>query len=131
MGRLIKNASRIPVPGGKIIDEYVGRVNTGEERISIAHMTAPPGWSEPPQTPSFHEYTLVLRGIVRVEHDGGVTDVGAGQAFVSEPGRRSATASVPTARSTSRSACPPSRRRPRDARSRPVPGRRRTNKMAR
>lgn len=88
MGQLIKNASRIPVPGGKIIDEYVGRVNTGEERISIAHMIAPPGWSEPPQTPSFHEYTLVLRGIVRVEHDGGVTDVGTGQAFVSEPGEK-------------------------------------------
>ncbi|MFF0573955.1 cupin domain-containing protein [Streptosporangium saharense] len=88
MVRRIDNAARIPVPGGKTIDEYVGRVNSGDSQISIAHMTAPPGWDEPAQTPEFTEYTLVLRGTVVVEHDGGVTEVGAGQAFVSEPGER-------------------------------------------
>ncbi|GAA2993733.1 cupin domain-containing protein [Streptosporangium longisporum] len=88
MVRKIEGATRIPVPGGKTIDEYVGRVNSGDERISIAHMKAPAGWEEPAQTPEFAEYTLVLSGTVLVEHDGGVTEVGAGQAFGCEPGER-------------------------------------------
>ncbi|MBB2909598.1 quercetin dioxygenase-like cupin family protein [Streptosporangium becharense] len=88
MVRRIDNAKRIPVPGGKVIDEYVGRVNSGDDRVSIAHMTAPAGWDEPAQTPEFAEYTLVLRGSVIVEHDGGTTEVSAGQAFASEPGER-------------------------------------------
>lgn len=88
MVRKIERATRIPVPGGKTIDEYAGRVNTGDERLSIAHMIAPAGWSEPPQTPRFTEYTLVLRGSVRVEHAGGVEEIAAGQAVVTEPGER-------------------------------------------
>ncbi|MFF4773043.1 cupin domain-containing protein [Microtetraspora fusca] len=88
MVRKIDAATRIPVPGGKVIDEYVGRVNSGDERVSIAHMQAPPEWEEPPQTPEFAEYTLVLKGSVLVEHEGGVTEVEAGQAFVSEPGEK-------------------------------------------
>ncbi|GLW05470.1 hypothetical protein Misp01_06000 [Microtetraspora sp. NBRC 13810] len=88
MGRLINTATRIPVPGGKIIDEHVGRVNTGDDRVSIARMVAPAGWSEPAQTPEFAEYTLVLRGAVLIEHDGGTDEVTAGQAFVSEPGEK-------------------------------------------
>ncbi len=88
MVRKIESATRIPVPGGKIIDEYVGRVNTGDERLSVAHMVAPPGWTEPPQTPEFAEFTLVLRGTLHVEHDGEVIEVGAGQAVVTEPGER-------------------------------------------
>ncbi|MEV7005672.1 cupin [Streptosporangium sp. NPDC051022] len=88
MVRKIDNATRIPVPGGKTIDEYVGRVNSGDAQISIAHMTAPPGWDEPAQTPEFTEYTVVLRGTVVVEHAEGTTEVNAGQAFVSEPGEK-------------------------------------------
>ncbi|MEU4829725.1 AraC family ligand binding domain-containing protein [Streptosporangium sp. NPDC023615] len=88
MVRKIEGATRIPVPGGKTIDEYVGRVNTGDDLVSIAHMKAPAGWEEPAQTPEFAEYTLVLAGTVLVEHDGGVTEVGAGQAFTCEPGER-------------------------------------------
>jgi quercetin dioxygenase-like cupin family protein len=88
MVRKIENATRVPVPGGKVIDEYVGRVNSGDDRVSIAHMVAPPGWAEPAQTPEFAEYTLVLRGSVVVEHEGGATDVSAGQAFASEPGEK-------------------------------------------
>lgn len=88
MVRRIDTATRVPVPGGKVIDEYIGRVNSGDDRLSIAHMIAPPGWSEPPQTPEFAEFTLVLRGTVRVEHEGGLTEVGAGQAVVTEPGER-------------------------------------------
>ncbi|GAA3428267.1 cupin domain-containing protein [Streptosporangium sandarakinum] len=88
MVRRIDSATRIPVPGGKVIDEYVGRVNSGDETVSIAHMKAPAGWEEPAQTPEFAEYTLVLRGTVIVEHAGGTTEVGAGQAFVSEPGEK-------------------------------------------
>ncbi|MFC7590022.1 cupin domain-containing protein [Nonomuraea antimicrobica] len=86
--RKIEGATRVPVPGGKLIDEHVGRVNSGDEAISIAHMTAPPGWEEPPQTPSFTEYTVVLRGTVLVEHDGGTTRVEAGQSLVTSPGER-------------------------------------------
>ncbi|HEX4818294.1 MAG TPA: cupin domain-containing protein [Nonomuraea sp.] len=83
---MIEGATRIPVPGGKLIDEHVGRVNSGDEAVSIAHMVAPPGWAEPPQTPSFTEYTVVLRGTVIVEHDGGATEVAAGQSVVTAPG---------------------------------------------
>ncbi|MFG1698206.1 cupin domain-containing protein [Nonomuraea sp. NPDC049309] len=88
MVRKIEGASRIPVPGGKVIDEHVGRVNSGDEAVSIAHMIAPPGWEEPPQTPSFTEYTVVLRGTVLVEHDGGTTRVDAGQSVVTSPGEK-------------------------------------------
>ncbi|GIH74349.1 cupin domain-containing protein [Planobispora longispora] len=88
MVRKIDNATRIPVPGGKVIEEYVGRVNSGDAQISIAHMKAPAGWDEPAQTPQFTEYTLVLKGTVVVEHAGGSTEVGAGQAFVSAPGEK-------------------------------------------
>ncbi|MER7501149.1 cupin domain-containing protein [Nonomuraea pusilla] len=88
MVRKIEGPTRVPVPGGKVIDEHVGRVNSGDEAVSIAHMTAPPGWTEPFQTPEFAEYTVVLRGSVLVEHDGGVVEVGAGQSVVTSPGER-------------------------------------------
>lgn len=88
MVRKIDGPTRIPVPGGKIIDEHVGRVNTGDERVSIAHMIAPPGWSEPAQTPEFAEYTVVLRGTLWVRHGSAGIEVNAGQAVVCEPGER-------------------------------------------
>jgi mannose-6-phosphate isomerase-like protein (cupin superfamily) len=88
MAELIPSPTRIPVPGGKVIDEYVGRVNSGEAGVSVAHMIAPGGWVEPAQRPDFDEVTLVLRGCVRVEHDGGVLDVRAGQAVVTRAGER-------------------------------------------
>jgi mannose-6-phosphate isomerase-like protein (cupin superfamily) len=80
MPELIVGPTTIPVPGGKRIDEYVGRVNTKEERLSVAHMRSPSGWSEPGQTPQFDEWTLVLRGTMRIEHKDGVMEVNAGQA---------------------------------------------------
>jgi quercetin dioxygenase-like cupin family protein len=88
MAELIPAPTRIPVPGGKVIEEYVGRVTSGEAAVSVAHMVAPPGWSEPFQQPDFDEVTLVLRGTVRVEHPGGITDVAAGQAVVTRRGER-------------------------------------------
>jgi mannose-6-phosphate isomerase-like protein (cupin superfamily) len=88
VAHLIERPTRIPVPGGKVIDEYVGRVNSGEASVSVAHMVAPGGWVEPAQQPDFDEVTLVLRGTVRVEHDGGVLDVRAGQAVVTRAGER-------------------------------------------
>jgi len=88
MAELIERPARIPVPGGKLIDEYVGRVNTGESAVSVAHMVAPAGWAEPAQVPEFDEVTLVLRGLVRVEHPGGVLDVRGGQAVVTRAGER-------------------------------------------
>lgn len=86
MPELIAGPTTIPVPGGKRIDEYVGRVNTQEERLSVAHMRSPSGWSEPGQRPEFDEWTVVLRGLMRVEHEGGVIDVAAGQAVVTRAG---------------------------------------------
>lgn len=80
--------ARIPVPGGKIIDEHVGLASTGEERLSVAHMTAPPGWDEPFQTPQFDEHTIVLRGTVVVEHDGGRLEVNAGESVKTAAGER-------------------------------------------
>ncbi len=88
MPQLIPAPTRIPVPGGKVIDEYVGRVNTRTPAVSVAHMVAPAGWAEPAQTPEFDEITLVLRGTVRVEHDGGVFQVPAGQAVMTRAGER-------------------------------------------
>jgi mannose-6-phosphate isomerase-like protein (cupin superfamily) len=79
---LIESPSRVTAAGEppKTIDEYVGRVNTGDARLSVAHMRSPAGWSEPGQRPEFDEFTLVLRGALRVEHEGGEMTVAAGQA---------------------------------------------------
>jgi mannose-6-phosphate isomerase-like protein (cupin superfamily) len=85
---LIASPTTIPVPGGKIIDEHVGRVNTGTEAVSVAHMKAPGGWSEPFQAPSFDEVTLVLAGAVLVDHDGGQLRVEAGQSVITRAGER-------------------------------------------
>ena len=88
MPQLIEAPTRIPVPGGKVIDEYVGRVTSSTEAVSVAHMKAPPGWDEPAQTPEFDEVTLVLVGTVVVEHDGGETVVQTGQAVLTRAGER-------------------------------------------
>jgi quercetin dioxygenase-like cupin family protein len=61
-------------------------VNTGHTSVSVARMVSPPGWREPGQRPTFEEITIVLSGTVRVEHEGGVLDVSAGQAVVTAPG---------------------------------------------
>jgi mannose-6-phosphate isomerase-like protein (cupin superfamily) len=86
MPKLIEAPARIPVPGDKVIDEYAGRVNTGDVQVSVAHMRSPAGWSEPGQHPEFDEFTLVLKGAVRVEHRSGVMDVFAGQAVWAHKG---------------------------------------------
>lgn len=88
MPKLIESPTRIQPAGNlpKIIDEYVGRVNTGQSGISVAHMRSPAGWQEPGQTPQFEEYTLVLRGRLRVRHQEGSFDVTAGQAVMARPG---------------------------------------------
>ena len=80
----IEKPARVEAAGNKpkLIDEYIGRVNSKEERLSVAHMRSPGGWQEPGQTPEFDEFTLVLRGTLRVEHRGGAFDVSAGQAVV-------------------------------------------------
>lgn len=88
MPRLISQATRVQAAGNKpkLIDEFVGAVNTGHTSLSVARMTSPPGWVEPGQRPSFEEITLVLRGMVRVEYEGGSLEVRAGQAVVTAPG---------------------------------------------
>ena len=88
MPQLIESPTRIPVPGGKVIDEYVGRVTSGTSALSVAHMKAPAGWDEPAQTPEFDEVTLVLMGTVLVESDGATFEVPAGQAILTRAGER-------------------------------------------
>jgi len=80
--RHVQAPTRIEAAGNKpkLIDEYVGRVNTTTDGVSIAHMRSPAGWVEPGQRPDFDEYTVVLRGCLHVEFEGGAFDVGAGQA---------------------------------------------------
>ena len=88
MPTLIERPTRVEAAGTppKLIDEFVGRVNTGSDRLSVAHMRSPAGWSEPGQTPEFDEYTLVLAGAIRVEHKAGVMDVRPGQAVLTHAG---------------------------------------------
>ena len=88
MPTLIENPSIIEAAGTKpkTIREYAGRVNSGHTAVSIAHMTSPEGWEEPGQRPEFEEITLVLRGMLRVEHETGTLDVRAGQSVVTKPG---------------------------------------------
>lgn len=84
MPTLIRAPTVVPAAGTKpkVIQEFIGRVNSGTEAVSIARMVSPEGWREPGQTPEFDEYTLVLRGCLRVESASGVIDVGPGQAVV-------------------------------------------------
>ena len=88
MPELIQQPSRVTAAGEppKLIDEYVGRVNTGQDGLSIAHMRSPSGWSEPGQRPEFDEYTIVLRGQLVVEHEAGRLEVSAGQTVHTHPG---------------------------------------------
>ena len=88
MPTLIPGPTRVEAAGNKpkLIDEYVGRVNSGTSALSVAHMRSPGGWVEPGQTPEFDEYTVVLRGTLRVTTRGGSVDVHAGQAVVAEKG---------------------------------------------
>ncbi|HVO24134.1 MAG TPA: cupin domain-containing protein [Candidatus Bathyarchaeia archaeon] len=88
MPQHITTPTRIQAAGNppKLIEEFVGRVNSGTTAVSVAHMHSPGGWSEPRQRPAFHEYSIVLKGMLRVEHDGGTIDVHAGQAVIAAPG---------------------------------------------
>ncbi len=88
MPTLIAAPTRIQAAGNKpkVIDEYVGRVNSRHELVSVAHMRSPAGWLEPGQTPEFEEITVVLKGLLRVAYRGGHLDVGAGQAVLAHPG---------------------------------------------
>jgi ethanolamine utilization protein EutQ (cupin superfamily) len=86
MPELISSATRIPVPGGKLIDEYIGWVNSSNSAISIAHMRSPTGWTEAGQRPDFDEYTFVIGGAMRVEYEGGEFEAVAGQAVVAKRG---------------------------------------------
>jgi mannose-6-phosphate isomerase-like protein (cupin superfamily) len=88
MPTLITKPTRIEAAGNKpkLIDEFIGRVNSKHESISIAHMRSPGGWVEPGQTPDFDEYTVVLRGTLRVTSRDGSIDVHAGQAVITHRG---------------------------------------------
>lgn len=88
MPRLINQPSVIQCVGTKpkVIEEYAGRVNSGHGAVSVARMKSPAGWEEPGQRPDFEEITVVLEGTLRVEHEGGVMDVKAGQGVVASPG---------------------------------------------
>ena len=88
MPTLIEKPSVIAAAGNKpkIIEEFIGRVNSRTEALSVARMQSPSGWVEPGQAPEFDEYTVVLRGSLRVTTRGGVLDVHAGQAVITHAG---------------------------------------------
>ena len=88
MPRLVAAPIVIQAAGNKpkLIEEFVGGPSTGSREVSVARMRSPGGWQEPGQRPEFTEITVVLRGRVRVEHEGGELSVAAGQAVISEPG---------------------------------------------
>jgi quercetin dioxygenase-like cupin family protein len=88
MPTLIAQPTRIQAAGNKpkIIDEYVGHVNSKTAGVSVAHMRSPGGWVEPGQKPEFDEYTLVLKGLLRVQSENGVIEVRAGQAVIAHRG---------------------------------------------
>jgi mannose-6-phosphate isomerase-like protein (cupin superfamily) len=88
MATLIPQPKVIPAAGNKpkIIEEFIGRANSDTPAVSIARMTSPGGWLEPGQTPQFDEYTIVLRGTLRVQTHEGVLEVQAGQAVIAPRG---------------------------------------------
>lgn len=88
MPRLIAAPTVVPAAGTppKRIEEYAGRVNSGHTSVSVARMVSPAGWVEPGQRPQFEEITVVLKGMLKVEHEQGAIDVRAGQAIVAAPG---------------------------------------------
>jgi hypothetical protein len=88
MPRLIAEPAVIAAAGNKpkVIEEFAGRVNSGHAGVSVARMVSPEGWREPGQRPEFEEITVVLRGLLRVEHEAGALDVRAGQAVVASAG---------------------------------------------
>ena len=88
MPTLVAQPTRVSAAGTKpkLIDEYIGRVNTKTASLSVAHMRSPQGWEEPGQTPEFDEFTLVLKGMVRVRHKHGQMDVRPGQAVIAHGG---------------------------------------------
>jgi mannose-6-phosphate isomerase-like protein (cupin superfamily) len=88
MPKLVDAPVVVPAVGTppKIIEEFAGRASTGDDAVSIARMRSPSGWREPGQRPEFDEFTLVLRGALRVEFEGGALDVRAGQAVVVKKG---------------------------------------------
>jgi ethanolamine utilization protein EutQ len=88
MPTLISQPTRIQAAGNKpkLIDEYIGRVNSKTAGVSVAQMRSPQGWLEPGQTPEFDEFTIVLKGMVRVTHKNGTLDVNAGQAVIAHAG---------------------------------------------
>ena len=88
MPKLIEKPTVIDCVGTKPkqIQEFAGRVNTAHSAVSVARMISPSGWEEPGQRPEFEEITVVLKGSLRVEYEGGTLDVPAGQAVVTSPG---------------------------------------------
>ncbi len=88
MPTLIEKPTRVQAVGNKpkLIDEFVGKINTKTESVSVAHMRSPEGWVEPGQSPAFDEFTIVLKGTLRVTHRGGHLDVKPGQAVIAHKG---------------------------------------------
>ena len=88
MPTIIKKSTRIKAAGNKpkIIDEFIGRVNSATEQLSIAKMKSPAGWAEPGQAPEFDEYTIVLKGMIRVETKDEIFDIKAGEGIITHKG---------------------------------------------
>lgn len=88
MPYLIEKSTSMMAVGNppKVIEEFVGRVNSGHQQVSIARMKSPSGWSEPGQRPEFEEISIVLAGVLVLQYEGGSMEVHAGQAVITSPG---------------------------------------------
>ncbi len=88
MSSFISSPSIVQAAGNKLkmIEEFIGRVNSGTSDVSIARMKSPCGWTEPGQTPEFDEYTVVLQGLLRITTKSGTIDIVSGQAFIANRG---------------------------------------------
>ena len=82
----VKNPTKIPVPGGKLIEEFIGRVNSGDSNVSVAHMVAPANWGEEPQTPEFDEITILVKGKMQIETPVETIVLSVGEVFMVEKG---------------------------------------------
>ena len=82
----ISTPKRIPVPGNKLIEEFIGRANSGDEKVSVAHMIAPPQWGEPAQTPEFDEITIMIRGKMNINVGDEDVVLNAGEVILTEAG---------------------------------------------
>ena len=84
----LKHPVKIPADQGKLIEEFIGKISTKDEHVSLAHMVAPPQWTEPAQTPEFEEITIMIRGKMQIDYNGNEFELNAGEVFFAKPNKK-------------------------------------------